>query len=154
MGSSSLLGSWRRKSWALLYYTRALVFRQLMNDNVPSLIFFFLFLLPIFSLLHAFARFCYHFLVSEPANLGLLLGIFLSSSCLALMMYNINFNKQWMNIKLKSTLELSKLLSLTSQFKVHKETQERSIGQLKELITGLSVQVMQLTSQPGDGGNN
>ena len=31
---------------------------------------------------------------------------------------------------------------------------ERSIGQLKELITGTGVQVMQLTNRLGDGGNN
>ena len=48
--------------------------------------------------------------------------------------------------------------SLTDQLAIHKEAQDRSNAQLKELITGLSVQVMQLANRVGDssnhGGNN
>ena len=47
---------------------------------------------------------------------------------------------------------------LIDQLAIHKEAQDRSNAQLKELITGLSMQVMQLTNRVGDssshGGNN
>jgi len=32
--------------------------------------------------------------------------------------------------------------------------QEKSLEQLKEIVTGLSVQMLQATNRPGDGGNN
>uniref|UniRef100_A0A7C8ZHL3 Uncharacterized protein n=1 Tax=Opuntia streptacantha TaxID=393608 RepID=A0A7C8ZHL3_OPUST len=39
---------------------------------------------------------------------------------------------------------------LSDQLAIHKEAQDRSNAQLKELITGLSVQVMQLANRVGD----
>jgi len=48
--------------------------------------------------------------------------------------------------------------SFSEQLAIHKEAQDRSTAQLKELITGLSVQVMQLANWVCDfsnhGGNN
>ena len=51
--------------------------------------------------------------------------------------------------------QINKQLGLINdQLAAQREAQERSHAQLRELITGLSVQVMQLTNQTHDGDAN